>query len=120
MDSHFFFFIALAFILTHEMDAVRVREWTIFPLLNRLDEKTGYTVFVAAHVPLFLALFWALFGSEGVNRSFIAGLDIFFIVHFFLHILFLKHLNNEFKSAFSWIFILGAGVAGVLDLVAGF
>ncbi len=117
MNSYIFFFIALTFILTHEMDAVKSREWAIFPFLTRLDEKTGYIVFTAIHIPLFLAILLALFGSDGLNRGFMIGLDIFFIVHVFLHVLFLNHPQNEFKSAFSWIIIVGAGVTGLLDLV---
>ena len=46
MDAPFFF-VALAFILTHEMDAIKCREWRIFPLTSRLDDSRGYLVFTA-------------------------------------------------------------------------
>ena len=42
MGEHIFFLVGLAFILTHEMDVIRSHEWTIFPLLSRLEEKAGY------------------------------------------------------------------------------
>jgi hypothetical protein len=114
---HFFFFLGLTFILIHEMDAVRCREWRIFPLLDRInDDKVGYVVFTWAHVPLYLLLFWGLFGAGELNRSVVRGLDIFFIVHAGLHVLFLRHPKNEFKSVTSWAVILGAGMAGLVDL----
>jgi hypothetical protein len=103
--------------LVHEMDAVRCREWAIFPLLARLDEKTGYVVFTAVHVPLYLLLFWGLYGENGFNRSVIMGLNVFFIIHVLLHLLFLRHPRNPFTSLFSWAIILGAGIGGLLDLV---
>lgn len=108
-----FFFAGLSFILAHEMDAIRCQEWKIFPLLSRLDEKTGYFVFTAIHVPLYFLLLSALFRGNGLN----AGLDIFFVVHVFLHVIFLKHPKNQFTSVFSWIMILGAGIAGLMDTI---
>lgn len=113
-----FFFVALAFMLTHEMDAVKQREWRIFPLTSRLDDRWGYRVFTAVHVPLYLLLFWALFTPDGLNQPLMRGLDFFFVVHLGLHLLFLRHPKNEFKSTLSWILIVGAALAAVLDLGA--
>jgi len=120
VEDHPFFFVGLAFILTHEMDAIRAREWRIFPFTAWLEDKTGYLVFTALHVPLYLLLFWGLYSASGPNRGLILGLDLFFIVHVFLHLLFLRHPKNGFASAFSWALILGAGVAGLLDLLISF
>jgi len=117
MIDHVFFFVGLSFILTHEMDAIKAREWTIFPLTAWLDDKMGYLVFTALHIPLYLLLFWSLYRPEGLNRGLIRGFDIFFIVHVVLHLLFLWHPKNQFTSTFSWLVIVGAGVAGALDLV---
>ncbi len=100
MEQYIFFFVGLSFILTHEMDAIKSREWTIFPLIARLDEKTGYIVFTTAHIPLYLVLLWVLFGPNGLNRGLIVGLDIFFIIHVFLHVLLLRHPKNESSLLF--------------------
>lgn len=110
------FILGLSFMLLHEMDAIRCKEWRIFPGLSLLDDKMGYTVFILAHIPLFLFLFLGLF-KEGGNEQLIFGLDVFFIVHVFLHILFLKHKRNEFRDWISWMFIAGAGLFGALDLM---
>lgn len=45
------------------------------------------------------------------------GLDVFFIVHVGLHLLFINHPEHRFRSAFSWTLILGAGVSGAIDLL---
>ena len=116
--EYIFFYVGLSFILTHEMDAIKCQEWTIIPLISRLNEKTGYFVFTAIHFPLYFLLFWWLCGKNGLDSNVIIGLDIFLIIHVFLHVFFLKHPKNKFKSVFSWIIILGAGVAGVIDLIA--
>ena len=117
MSTYLFFIVGLALILTHEMDAVRCREWELFPLLSRLETKVGYLVFTGLHIPLYIVLFWRLFGTGELNSELIRGLDIFFVVHVFLHILMYRHPKNHFKSAFSWFIILGSGVAGLIDLV---
>ncbi|MEZ4644440.1 MAG: DUF6713 family protein [Chloroflexota bacterium] len=69
------------------------------------------------HIPLYLLLFWGLLGTDSPNANFMRGLDIFFAIHVGLHLLYLRHPQNEFTSLFSWALILGAGVFGLLDLL---
>jgi len=40
------------------MDAIRCKEWRVFPITSRMDDEVGYLVFTSAHVPLYAALFW--------------------------------------------------------------
>jgi hypothetical protein len=116
MTAHLFFYLGTSFILMHEMDAVRCKEWRIFPGLSLLDDDWGYLAFMLVHIPLFLFLFLGLYG-QGPNEKFIFGLDVFFIVHVALHLLFLRHKRNEFKDWISWTIILGAGLFGLMDLI---
>ena len=119
---YLFFFFALSFILTHEMDAIRLQEWKLFIGLSKLDDQLGYTVFTALHIPLYGLIFWGLFknGFAAINTSLVFSLDVFFIIHLVLHILFLKHRNNRFISVFSWSLILGAAICGAIDLFLNF
>ena len=119
MEPHFFF-VGLSLILTHELDAVKQREWRIFPLTSWLPEGWSYFVFTALHIPLLTLLFLELYGKDDIDRGLVKGLDIFFIVHVALHLVFLAHPKNEFRSAFSWVLIGGAGLAGLLDLIVSF
>jgi L-cystine uptake protein TcyP (sodium:dicarboxylate symporter family) len=100
----------------HEMDAIRCREWRIFPGLSLLTDKLGHIIFVFAHIPLFFFIFWQLPHNQD-NQTFKKGFDIFMIIHLGIHILFLKHKDNEFKDWISWTIIIGAGLCGLLDLI---
>ncbi len=64
MTEHYFFYIGLTFILIHEMDAVRLQEWKMFPILSGLNDQTGYLIFTSLHIPLY----GLLFGGLGVIK----------------------------------------------------
>ncbi len=116
MESHIFFFLGLTAIVIHEMDAIRCKEWRIFPGLSLLDDNWGFKIFMLAHVPLFYFFFAGLFGQYS-NTKLILGLDIFFIIHVGLHLLFLMHKKNEFKDGVSWTIISSAGIFGLIDIL---
>jgi hypothetical protein len=117
--EHLFFYLGLAFILTHEMDAIRLREWELFPGFGLLSEEHAYRLFTALHVPLYFWLFYLLFFTPGqsLNRAVIVALDMFFIVHILLHILFIHHPKYRFNTWFSWMLIGGCALCGALDLL---
>lgn len=116
MPEHLLFLTGISFLIVHEMDAIRCKEWRIYPLLSLLSNKAGQLVFVFAHIPLFILVFYQLTYISG-NNAFIKGFNIFMIVHIGLHLLFLRHKNNEFKDWISWTLIIGAGLFGFADLV---
>jgi len=116
MTEHLFFFLGLSLMVIHEMDAMRCKEWRIFPILSMLNDKTGQIVFLFAHIPLFFFVFWKLTYSADIE-AFIKGFNIFMIIHLVLHVLFLKHEKNEFKDWISWTIIVGAGLCGLIDLL---
>ncbi len=113
--QHAFFYLGLSFIVMHEMDAVRCREWRIFPGLSLLGDKTGFVAFMLAHVPLYFLLFRELVAGGNPAKA-MRGLDAFFIIHLGLHLLFLRHPKNEFKDSLSWVIIAGAAVCGAIDI----
>ncbi len=118
MHINTLFYYGLSFMIVHEMDAVRCREWRIFPGLSQLNESLAFKIFLLAHIPVFLTLFWVLKTSEDISGV-VFWLDIFFMIHVVLHLIFLKHKNNEFKDWISWTFILGAGIFGLFDILIG-
>jgi hypothetical protein len=117
VTGYFFFVLGFCFLLVHEMDAIRAREWKIFPILNAMGDEAGYRAFTALHVLIYALLLWGLFADGGVNQGLIIGLDIFFIVHVFLHLIFYNHPENRFRSVFSYVLIFGAGIFGTIDLL---
>ena len=116
MPTDIFFNLGLGLILVHEMDAIRCKEWRIFPGLSLIkDDKIGFTVFTFVHIPLFYFVFHYLFMDD--HMAFRIGLDYFFIIHLGLHILFLLHPKNEFKDWISWTIIGGTATCGLLDIL---
>lgn len=109
-----FFLLGLTFILMHEMDAIKCKEWRIFPGLSFLSDKVGLIVFVFLHIPL---VYWILLETQVNNENFRIGFDYFLIVHLILHLLFLLHTKNEFKDWISWTIIVGASLFGIIDIV---
>jgi hypothetical protein len=73
MGGELFFFLNLSLLVTHELDAIQRHEWRIFPLTVGMAEGAGYAVFTAAHIPLFLLLFWGLSSSEAVRAPLMSG-----------------------------------------------
>ncbi len=112
------FYLGLTFLIIHEMDAIRCKEWRILPLLSLLDGKNGQTVFLFMHIPLFVWIFYSLPPHPG-SDFFMVAFDIFMIIHIGLHLLLLRNKKNEFKDWISWVLIVGAGVFGGLHLWVG-
>jgi hypothetical protein len=114
---NFFFLAALTFLLVHEMDAIRCKEWIIFPGLSRLPEETGYRIFTAAHIPLVFLVLAGLAGGQIFLPAVRVTLDVFCLAHIGLHGLCHRLPKNGFHSRFSWLIILGTGLAGLVDLI---
>jgi hypothetical protein len=112
-----FFLVSLAFMLLHEMDAVRCHEWRILPLTSFLQERTGMLVFYWLHIPLFFFLlyFSAKSMAAGGDR-FSIGFCIFANLHAFVHWAFERHPKCEFKNLLSRSIIWGSAVTGALAL----
>ncbi len=110
------FLIGISFLIVHEMDAIRCKEWRIYPGFSLLNDKVGQLIFVFAHIPLFFIVFYQLTYISD-NVVFIKGFDIFMIIHIGLHLLYLRHKNNDFKDWISWTLIIGAGLFGLTDLL---
>lgn len=100
MPSHLFFYLGFSLMLMHEMDAMRCKEWRIFPGLSLLSDSLGQNVFIWAHLPLFTILVQQL-ANPIQTETLIYGFNHFMIIHFGLHILFLKHPKNLFKDLLS-------------------
>lgn len=113
MDTDLLYWATVAAFLTHELDAVRRREWRVLPLTSLLPDRVGEEVFVWLHAPLVLAVLW-LSGSEGFRQ----GLCAFAVVHVGLHWAFRRHPAYEFNNPSSWALILLTGVLGASHLAA--
>ncbi len=114
MDS-LFYWLMLASLLTHELDAVKRHEWRIFPILRSLPDPMGEQIFIWSHIPVFLLL---LLGStNGTTSVFAIGLSLFSIVHVVLHWVLRRHPACELNNSSSWTLIVLPGLLGAVHLV---
>ncbi len=113
-----FFVLTMAFMFTHELDAIRRHEWRIFPGANLLSDEQGFLVFILIHIPLFGLVLWASFiGVAGTTNVFQIAFSMFCIIHIFLHKLNENHPAYEFKNPLSQFLIWGSGFAGAAHIL---
>jgi hypothetical protein len=104
-------------LLMHELDACHKGEWKMFKFLRTLNEKTQYLIFLYAHIPLSVLLFYYLWTVISFNNIILwIIVNIFLILHFALHIIAKKWESNVFHSINSFVFILGAAITGLFNL----
>ncbi len=106
------FYVALALLATHEIDAVKRQEWRLLPILKKLDDEAGFWWFTALHIPIY-ALFFA-WVDVGLFR---VTLSTFCIIHAGLHWLLRKAPHYQFSGGLSNGLIYGAAVCGAIYIV---
>ena len=115
------FYLGLATLFTHELDAVANHEWRVMPILRSLPEEIGLTTFVLLHIPIFAVLIALVSSSNGrVRRLSRIAVSVFLLAHAGLHTLFAAEVDYEFSSLVSSILIFGGAVFGGLYLVASY
>ena len=113
------FYLGLATLFTHELDAIANHEWRIMPILRSFPEEVGFTTFVLLHIPIFAVLISLVSSSNGrVRRLSRIGVGVFLLAHAGLHMLFAGEASYEFSSSLSNVLIFGGALVGGLYLVA--
>jgi hypothetical protein len=114
MDDNLYmiFLLNVAWLATHELDAIAQHEWRVLPITSPLDDRRGYLVFTAAHIPLFMLIIW--FSQD---HAFQVGFDLFLMLHVALHWFFRNHPQYEFGNWFSQMLIWGGLPLGLLHLI---
>ena len=112
------FYLGLATLFTHELDAMTHHEWRVLPLTSWLPDDIGQLTFLLAHIPLF-AIVISLVAStnEKIRGLTQLGVGIFLVVHGILHALFMGHNNYEFTSLTSNSLIFGGAALGAVYLL---
>jgi hypothetical protein len=109
------FSIIFSLLLVHEMDAVRNREWKIFVFLKDMKDEKAYQLFTIFHIPLYSLMLGLILFSETQRFAFYL-LDVFIIIHTFLHLFFERHKNNELKNFFSRCLIYSMGTLAIIHI----
>ena len=112
------FFLLLSLVIVHELDAIRRHEWRMFVVLTKMDDERAFQIFSTLHIPLLMVIFWLITNpSVIVVFWFEVVLDVFLIIHKFLHYSFQKHPQNEFTTSFSKGLIDLMAVVGFIQLI---
>ena len=103
--------------LTHEYDAIHFGEWKMFKFLQRFSNQVQYLIFLYAHIPFTLFLFyylWTVVSFSNIVLWIIVNLLL--IVHFGIHLLALRWESNVFHSIYSFVIIGAAALMGIINL----
>ena len=107
------FYLGLAMLFTHELDAMPNHEWRILPLLGATPDDIGFQIFLLAHVPIFavvIALVASLNARIRIRTRIVVS--AFLLAHGLLHAAFGAHPLYEFSSLSSEILIYGSAILG--------
>jgi hypothetical protein len=111
------FLLGLALLFSHELDAVRQREWRLLFILRHMPEQTAAPAFIAIHVPFFLVLLVATEASSAWGFWSRAAICAFLVIHAGLHWALRHRTECNFNSGWSRALIYGAAVIGVLQIL---
>lgn len=112
------YYLGLAFLFTHELDAVTHSEWRLLPVLGGMPDATAEPLFVSLHVLLFFAVLWLSHHRlEPLRQGTRLVVAAFLVVHAVLHFALSSAPNYEFHGALSQTLIVAAGAAGLVFLL---
>ncbi len=111
---HALFYVGLALLFTHELDAVARQEWRILAPFNGLDDAEAQIVFVLVHIPAFAALLW-LSGhrSERLRTVSQIAVDLFLVLHAGLHFALSGSPDYAFVPPVETITVYGGAAVGL-------
>ena len=113
------YYLGLAFLFAHELDAVTHSEWRLLPVLRGMPDATASPLFVSLHVPLFFAILWlSHHRREQVRERTRIAASSFLIVHAVLHFSLSSISNYEFHGALAKTLIAAAAAFGVAYLIS--
>jgi len=111
------FYLGIALLFTHELDAIQNHEWRILPILRKLEDKVAYYWFTILHIPVFFILLLLMcYQSKIIRFWFQISMDVFFILHMVLHKLLNTNKKCGFNGYFSKTIILIMGMVGIIHL----
>ncbi|NNL66557.1 MAG: hypothetical protein HKP30_09965 [Myxococcales bacterium] len=114
-----FYYLGIAFLFTHELDAMTHAEWRLLFVLRDLPEGTASPWFVALHVPAFFFILWlSQHGRARVRDGTRFAVAAFLVIHAVLHAGLSSAPDYGFHGALSQVLIAGAAVFGSAYLLA--
>ena len=113
------YYLGLACLFTHELDAVTHSEWRLLFILRDRPDDVASPFFVALHVPLFFAILWlSHFPREAVRNATRVVVAAFLVIHAVLHFINASNPLAEFHGTLSRTLIVSAAACGIAYIVA--
>ncbi|MAE70716.1 MAG: hypothetical protein CME06_09635 [Gemmatimonadetes bacterium] len=113
------YYLGLACLFTHELDAVIHAEWRLLFILRNMPNDSAASLFVALHIPLFFGVLWlSNHRRKSVRNLTRLSVAAFLTVHALLHFSLSSNPAYEFHGTLSLILILSAAVCGIAYLSA--
>jgi hypothetical protein len=111
------YYLGVAALFTHELDAVINAEWRLLFHLRNLPDDPASAWFIALHLPMFFAFFYLghhkSLRIQTLFRTFVA---IFLVIHSVLHFNLSDHPLYQFDSLLSNFYIFGSAAFGCIYL----
>ena len=111
------YYLGLASLFTHELDAVTHAEWRLLFVLRSMPNESAASLFVAIHIPLFFLILWLSHHQRDTvrrwTRRVVAG---FLVVHAVLHFT-SSDPEYDFDGALSRALIGLAAACGIAYLL---
>ena len=118
LELRLLFFVNIALLISHEMDAIRCKEWGMFIVLKDMKENTAYLIFSIVHIPLYIGLIYLIaYSSANTINIFSICIDIFLVFHWVIHYLFRNKQQNYFKSLYSLVIINSMGIISLVQII---
>lgn len=112
------FCINVGLFISHEMDAIRCKEWGMFIFLKDMKEDIAYLIFSIVHIPFYAGLLYLVaYGSSGIKNTFSIILDVFLIFHCIIHFAFRNKQQNFFKNRYSLSIINLMGAISIIHMI---
>ncbi len=112
------YYLALSFLVAHELDAVTHEEWRLLFVLRDLPSANAAQAFVALHVPLLFVILWlSHHDREAVRRWTRRAVSGFLVVHAGLHFALSGEPLYDFHGVLSRTLIFSAGLLGAADVL---
>ena len=112
------FYLGIAALFTHEMDAVINFEWRLLFHLRTLEDTIASRWFVALHFPIFLAvMLFSHHPNLKLRSVFRFSVCLFLMVHSALHFWLSDHSQYQFNGLLSNLYIYASGALGLIYLL---
>jgi hypothetical protein len=112
------YYLGLACLFTHELDAVTHSEWRLLFILRDIPDPGASSLFVSLHVPLFFGILWLSHHRlDRVRNATRIAVALFLGVHGALHFLLSSAPASEFHGPLSVTLITTASVFGFAYLL---